>query len=111
MAFFLKFGAKINKSPNKFLVVGRDNGLDHHALHKIIKSRGNEFGVLTYDDVLRSLRWHQAMSDFGTEQQFGVTISMVFRVVELAQDTEYILDFFEPETNERRPVDTERSKH
>ncbi|WP_158277615.1 Shedu anti-phage system protein SduA domain-containing protein [Opitutus sp. ER46] len=99
--FEKEYGIVVNKSPNRFLVIGRDDGIDRYELHKILKSRGMEFSIVTYDDVVRSLRWALAMNDFGEEKQYGVTINTVIQLIEPSDSPEYLFDFFEPKTGER----------
>jgi len=100
--FKQEHGIDVPKRPRKSLIVGRSENLDRFELHKLLARRAHEFDLITYDDVVSCLRSQLELLRFGAKSRFGVTISMVIRVLpNLTKTPQYILDYFEPSSSER----------
>jgi hypothetical protein len=50
----------VQKSPDMVLVVGTDDGVDKKLLHLLTRRETNALRIVTYDDILSTLRFHHA---------------------------------------------------
>ena len=97
-----KYGLNINKAPQKILIVGRNKNIDRFLLHEILTSRGHEFALITYDDILEHLHYSLNKSFLSEKQFFGTSLLIILKL--LPNDTnhnQYIIDLGDDESCNR----------
>jgi len=88
-----KYGLNINAAPQKILIVGRNKNIDRFLLHEILSSRGHEFSLITYDDILEHLYYSLHKSFLSEKQFFGTSLLIIFKLLpNETHHNQYIID-------------------
>lgn len=92
----------VNSNPNKLIIIGRNENLDRFVLHDILNSRGHEFTIITYDDIVEYLT-HSLRTSFVSEKQFfGTSFLIILKLIEVENNhNKYIVDFGDDEHENR----------
>jgi hypothetical protein len=106
--FLAAYGESVQESPDSLLIAGRNEGLDHQAVHRLISGRVPRIELRTYDTVRERLELHRARTFGPFEKLPGVTIHLVLALEQSAEPGErYILDIGASETHNRVTLRTD----
>lgn len=97
-----KYGIKVNKYPEKILIIGRNDNVDKFKVHEILDSRGHEFRLVTYDDILENLQ-HSLNNSYISEKQFfgsSFLILLKINLIKKGRDR-FIIDLGDSERQNR----------
>ncbi|NQU68320.1 MAG: DUF4263 domain-containing protein [Candidatus Marinimicrobia bacterium] len=97
-----EYGLKINPNPRKIMIIGRNESLDRFVVHEILNSRGYEFTLITYDDIIEHLTYCLQTSFVSERQFFGTSFLIIMRIQDLAKEhDQFVIDFGDDDQKSR----------
>ena len=75
------------------MIIGRNENINRFLIHEILSSRGHEFSLITYDDILEHLKYSLHKSFLSERQFFGTSLLIILKLLPNNTDHEqYIID-------------------